>query len=56
MVNMIIGMVLIMAGLWGFVSNWLIFFDVLKILIFLLLVVFGIVALLSGLRRLKTVK
>ena len=56
MTNLIIGIVLVLAGAWGMFANWMMFADVLKMLIFLGLIGFGVIALLAGLRRLKTSK
>ena len=56
MLNLIIGIVLVIVGTWGIFANWMMFVDVLKMLVFLGLIGFGVIALLAGLRRLKTAK
>ena len=53
MLNLIMGGVLLVLGIIFTVTNWLFFFDVLKLLIFLGLIVFGIIACLAGIRQLK---
>jgi len=50
---MIIGIVAIVIGLWGILSNWYMFRDVLKAAIPFALICFGIVALLAGIRSVK---
>ena len=56
MMNLVIGTILVIAGAWGILANWMMFVDVLKMLVFLGLIGFGVIALLAGLRRLKTAK
>ncbi len=56
MLNLIIGIILVIAGAWGILANWMLFADVLKMLISLGLIGFGVIALLAGLRRLKAAK
>ena len=53
MLNLIMGGVLLVLGIIFTVTNWLFFFDVLKLLIFLGLIAFGIIACLAGMRQLK---
>ena len=52
MLNLIIGVVLVALGCWGMQANWLMFMDTFKMLIFLALIGFGIVAVLAGVRQL----
>ena len=56
MLNLVIGILLILGGLWGVTRNWWIFLDVIKMLVFLGLIGFGGVAFLAGLKNLRSGK
>ena len=56
MLNIIIGSALILLGLWGMLTNWLMFVDIFKLLVLLGLVGFGIIAFLAGIKQLKISK
>ena len=53
MLNIIIGIVLILIGTTGITRNWYMFVDMLGVLVPLALIIFGIIALLAGIRRYK---
>ena len=53
MLNLIIGGVVLVLGIIFVAANWLFFFDVLKLLVFLGLIAFGIIACLAGIKQLK---
>jgi len=53
MLNLILGVVLIAFGLWGMTTNWMMFLDTFKMIVFLGLIVFGIVAILAGIKQSK---
>ena len=53
MVHIIIGITAIAIGLWGIVGNWYMFRDVLVAIVPLVVICFGLVALLAGIRSLK---
>lgn len=54
MVHVIVGILALVLGIWAMLANWMIFVEVLKLLVFLGLVVFGAVAILAGVRQLGT--
>ncbi|MGK5087723.1 hypothetical protein WDW86_09210 [Bdellovibrionota bacterium FG-2] len=47
------GVVALLFSIWGFVKWWFIFLDIFKGLVPLLLLVFGIAAIVSGLKRMQ---
>jgi len=53
MLNIIIGIMVILLGLWGITRNWYMFIDMLAAIVPLTLIGFGIVALLAGIRSLN---
>jgi len=53
MLHVIIGIVAIVLGLWGIASNWYMFKDILIAIIPFVVICFGIVALLAGIRGMK---
>jgi len=53
MLHLIIGIVAILIGLIGIMRHWYMFVDVLAAVIPLALIIFGIVALLAGIRRMQ---
>ena len=54
MLHIIIGVVAIAIGLWGIANNWYMFRDMLVSIVPLAVFCFGIVALLAGIRSLRT--
>ena len=48
MVNIIVGLLCIILGLWGIAANWYQFLDLLRILLPLAILVGGVVALTAG--------
>ena len=53
MLHVIVGIVAIVIGLWGIMSNWYMFKDILVSIVPLVVLLFGIVAILAGIRKLK---
>jgi len=53
MLHIVVGIVAIVIGLWGIARNWYMFIDILVAIIPLIIVGFGIVALLAGIRSMK---
>ena len=53
MLNLVIGTILVLLGLIGIFSKWMLFWDVLVILLLLGIIAFGIVATLAGIKKLK---
>ncbi len=56
MLHIVIGIVAIFMGLWGITKNWYMFLDMVGILVPLVLIGFGIVALLAGIRASKKIE
>ncbi|MCK4787148.1 MAG: hypothetical protein KAV87_25540 [Desulfobacteraceae bacterium] len=54
MLHIIVGVIALMIGLWGITSNWYMFRDMLVAIVPLAVVCFGIVAILAGIRSMKT--
>ena len=54
MVHIVVGIIAIVIGLWGIAVNWYMFKDMLVAIVPLAVVCFGLVALLAGIRSLKT--
>jgi len=54
MLHIIVGVTALMIGLWGIASNWYMFRDMLVAIVPLAVVCFGIVAILAGIRSMKT--
>ncbi|MGK5084616.1 hypothetical protein WDW37_15075 [Bdellovibrionota bacterium FG-1] len=48
------GVVALLLSVWGFVKWWFIFLDIFKGVVPLLLLIFGIAAIVSGLKRMQT--
>ena len=53
MLNLVIGTILVLVGLIGIFSKWMLFWDVLVILLLLGIIAFGIVATLAGIKKLR---
>jgi len=54
MLHIIVGIIALMIGLWSIASNWYMFRDMLVAIVPLAVVCFGIVAILAGIRSMKT--
>lgn len=52
--NIILGVVAIILGLWGIARNWYMFVDIIGVLIPFLFIAVGLVALLAGIRNMKS--
>jgi len=53
MLHVIVGIIAIVIGLWGIMGNWYMFKDTLKAVFPLVVLCFGIVAILAGIRSMK---
>jgi len=53
MLHVIVGIVAIVIGLWGIMGNWYMFKDMLVAIVPFVLLCFGIVAILGGIRSMK---
>jgi len=53
MLHVIIGIIAIVIGLWGIMGNWYMFKDVLVAVVPFVMLCFGIVAVLAGIRSMK---
>ena len=53
MIHIIIGILAIAWAIWSMFPDWMFIGEVLKILFYVALILFGIVAVLAGLRRVK---
>jgi len=53
MLHIIVGIIAIVIGLWGIMGNWYMFKDILVTIVPLLVLVFGMVAILAGIRSIK---
>jgi len=53
MLHVVVGIIAIVIGLWGIMSNWYMFKDILVSVVPLVVLLFGIVAILAGIRKLK---
>ena len=53
MLHVVVGIVAIVIGLWGIMGNWYMFKDILVAIVPLLVLCFGIVAVLAGIRKMK---
>ena len=51
MIHIIIGIAAICWGIWRMLPDWMFIGEALKVLVFVALVAFGVVAVLAGLRR-----
>ncbi len=56
MIHIIIGLLVIALAIWSMLPDWMFIVEVLKVLACIGLVVFGIVAVLAGVRRLGATK
>ena len=54
MLHVIIGITAIVVGLWGISRNWYMFLDMLLTMLPAGMIIFGIVALLAGLRSMRS--
>ena len=53
MLNMILGVIAIILGVWGLFFRWMFFKDIFLILLFLGLIAFGLIALLAGIKKIR---
>ena len=53
MLHVIVGIIAIVIGLWGIMGNWYMFKDILVAFVPLVVLLFGIVAILAGIRKMK---
>jgi len=53
MIHIVIGILAIICGIWWLVPDWIFTGEVLKILLFVGFILFGIVAVLAGLRQFR---
>ena len=53
MLHIVVGIIAIVIGLWGIMGNWYMFKDILVAVVPLLVLCFGIVAVLAGIRSMK---
>ena len=53
MLHVVVGIIAIVVGLWGITRNWYMFRDMLVAIIPFLVICFGIVAILAGIRKTK---
>ena len=53
MLHIIVGIIAIVIGLWGILGNWYMFKDILVAVVPLVVLCFGIVAILAGIRSMK---
>jgi len=53
MLHIIVGIIAIVIGLWGIMGNWFMFRDMLVAAVPLVVLLFGIVAVLAGIRKMK---
>ena len=53
MVHVIVGIIAIVIGLWGIMGNWYMFKDILVTIVPFVVLCFGIVAILAGIRSMK---
>ena len=54
MVHVIVGIMAVILGIWWMLPDWMFIGEILKMLVFLGLVGFGVVAALAGLRQFRT--
>jgi len=53
MLHVIVGIIAIVIGLWGIMGNWYMFKDILVVIVPFVVLCFGIVAILAGIRSMK---
>jgi hypothetical protein len=53
MLHVIVGIIAIVIGLWGIMSKWYMFKDILITIVPFVMLCFGIVAILAGIRSMK---
>jgi hypothetical protein len=53
MLHVIVGIIAIVIGLWGIMGNWYMFKDILITIVPFVMLCFGIVAILAGIRSMK---
>jgi len=53
MLHVIVGIIAIVVGLWGITRNWYMFRDMLVAIVPFLVICFGVVAILAGIRKMK---
>lgn len=56
MVHILIGILAIVLGIWRMLPDWMFFGEMLRILLFVALVGYGVISILAGLRQLGTRK
>ena len=54
MLHIVVGIIAIVIGLWGIMSNWYMFKDMPISIVPLVALLFGIVAVLAGIRKMKS--
>ena len=53
MLHIVVGIIAIVIGLWGIMGNWYMFKDILISVVPLVVLLFGIVAILAGIRKMR---
>ena len=53
MLHIIVGIIAVVIGLWGILGNWYMFKDILVVVVPFVVLCFGIVAILAGIRSMK---
>ncbi len=53
MLHIVVGIIAIVIGLWGIMGNWYMFKDILVTIVPLAVLLFGIVAVLAGIRKMR---
>jgi len=53
MLHITVGIIAIVVGLWGITRNWYMFRDMLVAIVPFLVICFGMVAILAGIRKMK---
>ncbi len=53
MLHIVVGVIAIVIGLWGIMGNWYMFKDMLVAVVPLVVLLFGVVAILAGIRSMK---
>ena len=51
MVNIIVGLIAVVLGLWGIVAHWFATIDLVTTLLPIILVIYGIIATIAGIKR-----
>lgn len=53
MLHIVVGIIAIVIGLWGIMGNWYMFKDMLVAVVPLVILLFGVVAILAGIRKMR---